>query len=125
MKAGFFKIDITPKLGTCKGGWMEMLYAGIILDKLYARVAIFKIVDEEIAFIQLDLLSIRWSDVSAIRSMIEKKYGFPGTNIMISATHNHAGPANAANPPVPRQEEYLSGLKEKCVEAFGKGSVNK
>jgi len=39
---------------------------------------------------------------------------------MISATHNHAGPAIAKLDPVERQEEYIKIMVKKVVDGFGK-----
>ena len=119
MKAGFSQIDITPPPGTKKGGWMEDLEARVFLDPLFARAAVFETEKERIAFLQLDLLSIRRDDVDDIRRRIETQFAFPGKNIMVSATHNHAGPAICRLAPVEKQTEYLELMKEKCVRLFG------
>lgn len=119
MKAGFAEIDITPPPGTKKGGWMEDLEARHFLDPLYARVAVFQ--DEiggKIAFIQLDTLSVRWSDTDDLRKRIALAHGFPAGNIMVAASHNHAGPAVARLAPVAREAAYVEDLKQKCVSAF-------
>ncbi|MCG2661352.1 MAG: neutral/alkaline non-lysosomal ceramidase N-terminal domain-containing protein, partial [Kiritimatiellae bacterium] len=119
MKAGFAEIDITPPPGTKKGGWMEDLEAKTFLDPLFARVAIFQ--DEsggKAAFIQLDTLSVRWSDTDGLRKMIAAECGFPAGNIMVSATHNHAGPAIARLAPVEKETAYVEDLKKKCISAF-------
>jgi hypothetical protein len=123
-KAGFAEIDITPPPGTKKGGWMEDLSAEIFLDPLFARVAVFENGNEKIAFVQLDLLSIRWSDTADLRRRIEREYDFPGENIMVSATHNHAGPAIARLTPVEKQVSYLEDMKSNCLVAFGKAVEN-
>lgn len=119
LQAGFARTEITPPLGTKKIGWMADLSAEKILDPLHARVAIFENGPEQLAFIALDILSIRWSDTDDLRKRIEAKFGFPGARIMVSATHNHAGPATARVAPVARDDGYLSFLKERCLEAFG------
>lgn len=119
MKAGFAEIDITPPPGTKKGGWMEDLEALIFLDPLFAKIALFDNGAEKIAFIQLDLLSVRWSDTDDLRKRISAKYDFPGENIMVSATHNHAGPAISNLSPVKKDSKYLENLKMKCIDAFG------
>ena len=118
-KAGFAEIDITPPPGTKKCGWMEDLEAKIFLDPLFARVAIFQ--DEngvKVAFIQLDTLSVRWSDTDDLRKRIAAECGFPAGNIMVSATHNHAGPAIARLAPVEKETAYVEDLKKKCISAF-------
>ena len=119
MNAGFSEIDITPPPGTKKAGWMEDLEARKFLDPLFARVAIFQ--DEKggkSAFIQLDMLSVRWSDTDDLRKRINAECGFPEANIMVSATHNHAGPAIVRLAPVEKDKTYVEDLKRKCVSAF-------
>ncbi len=118
MKAGFAEVDITPDPGVKKIGWMEDLTGGIILDSLSGLAAVFEAGDERIGFIQLDILSIRWTQVNNIRKKIEALSGFPGSNILISATHNHAGPAAANVYPVDRDEKYLRYLEKKSVDCF-------
>lgn len=119
MKAGFSEFDITPPLGTKKVGWMEDLTAEVVLDPLGGRVAIFANDTDRVAFIQLDLLSLRWTQVSDIRQRVARAYGFPGDNIMIACTHNHAGPATTGVAPLPRDEGYIESLTQNCVAAFG------
>lgn len=119
MKAGFAEIDITPPEGIQKIGWMQELRGEIILDPLYARVAVFDDGNKSAGFIQLDTLSIRWTQVNGIRERIKKKLRFPSENIMVSATHNHAGPAvSNLSPYQTRDEKYIEELTEKCVKAF-------
>lgn len=119
MKAGFAEIDITPPPGTKKGGWMEDLEARTFLDPLFARVAIFQDKNGgQVAFIQLDTLSVRWSDTDDLRKRIASACGFPQGNIMVSATHNHAGPAIARLAPVAKATAYVEDLKKKCIAAF-------
>lgn len=119
LQSGFAAIDITPPPGTPKIGWMEDLCGDVVLDPLFARAAVFDNGSERIGFIQLDLLSIRWTQVHRIRAAIEKAFHFPGDHIMVSATHNHAGPAVAGVAPVPRDEAYLRILEARCVACFG------
>lgn len=119
MLAGFSEIDITPPLGTAKIGWIKKLVPDKIVDPLYARVAVLENGTDRIAFIALDTLSIRWTQVADIRRRIEAKYGFPGAAIMVSATHNHAGPAVAMIGDVPRDDAYVETLVGRVVDAFG------
>jgi len=118
-KAGFAEIDITPSAGVGKIGWMEDLRCQELLDPLFARLAVFENGTERIGFVQLDTLCIRWSTVAELRRRVEAAYGFPGRNIMVSATHNHAGPAVANCWPVRRDEAYVERLLGLCETAFG------
>ncbi len=119
VRAGFAEVEITPPVGTHKIGWLIDLVSDQVLDPLYARAAVFDNGHERVGFIQLDTLSIRWTQVNDIRERIEKQYGFPGDCIMVSATHNHAGPAIANVGRVKRDEQYIETLVNKCVELFG------
>ncbi len=125
MEAGFAEIDITPPLGTLKIGWKKVIVGEKVIDPLFARIAVFDAAFSQTGFIQLDLLSVRWTMVNHIRELIQDRYGFPGENIMISATHNHAGPAVSNTGDVPRDETYTSDLIEKCISAFGEALNNR
>lgn len=119
MQIGFAEIEITPPPGTKKCGWMEDLEARVFLDPLFAKVAVFQDAGGgQAAFIQLDTLSVRWSDVADLRQRIARACNFPAGNIMVSATHNHAGPAIARLTPVERDAPYIEDLKKKCITAF-------
>jgi len=117
-QAGFGEIDITPPAGTLKIGWIVKLSGNRIVDPLFARIAIFE-AEEAAAVISLDTLSVRWTLVNELRRRITAEYGFPGTRILVAATHNHAGPAIASLGETMRDEGYVAVLKDKIVLAFG------
>lgn len=118
-KAGFSQRDITPPQGTKKGGWMADLQAEVFLDPLYARVACFSRDDAPpAAIIQLDLLSFSLENVRRCRELLARRFDFPPDHILISATHNHAGPATARLAPVECQNDYVNSLLEIIAEAF-------
>lgn len=119
MQAGFADIDITPPIGTKKIGWIIDITSEQVLDPLFARVAAFWSGDSAIGFIQLDTLSIRWTTVQEIRRRISERFSFPGENVMVAATHNHAGPATCNCFEVKRDDAYIEWLTERCVAAFG------
>ena len=120
LKANFAEVDITPPLGILKIGWKKEIVSDKILDPLFARAAVIESGGERIAFIQLDTLSVRWTQVSDIRKRIMERTGFPGEHIMVSATHNHAGPAVANAGDVRRNEAYIETLIAKIVSMFGR-----
>lgn len=119
-KAGFSETTITPPLGTIKIGWIKQLVGEQVLDDLFARVAILDNGQERLAFVQLDTLSVRWTTVMEIRQRVQARYDFPGANIMVAATHNHAGPAVANLGECRRDESYIETLTQKVVDAFGR-----
>ncbi|MCW8133513.1 MAG: hypothetical protein KIS92_24425 [Planctomycetota bacterium] len=119
MRAGFSEIEITPPLGTRKIGWIREIQGDRVLDPLYARAAVFESRGERAAFVQLDTLSVRSEDVADLRARLEARYGFPGARVMVSATHNHAGPAVASIGAVRREDGYMETLLGALVSCFG------
>jgi len=118
-RAGFAEVDITPPLGTPKQGSNGKTVASSVLDPLYARAAVFELGTERFAILQLDTALIMAPETKAIREKIGKDHGFPGDRVMVSATHNHAGPA-LINEGLPRDETYVATLVEKCAQALGR-----
>ncbi|HUU60554.1 MAG TPA: hypothetical protein VMZ50_13520, partial [Phycisphaerae bacterium] len=120
LKAGFAEVDITPPVGIEKIGWKKKIVSDRVLDPLYARAAVFSSAGGQVAFVQLDTLSIRWTQVAEIRRGISERFGFPGGCVMVAATHNHAGPAVANVGDARRDDAYVAALVEKAVSAFGR-----
>jgi len=118
VRAGFAQVDITPPVGIHKIGWIKDIVSESVLDPLFARAAVLESADERIAFIQFDTLGIRRTQVADIRRRIEQRYGFPGRNIMVAATHNHAGPAVADAGEVRRDDSYVEAMVTRVVEMF-------
>jgi len=119
LQAGFAEIEITPPVGTHKIGWLRKIVSTEVLSPLYARVAVFRTAAESVAVVQLDTLFIAWPEVAAIREGVEHAYGFPGPHVMVSATHNHAGPAVTHAGDVAKDEGYAATLVARVIEAFG------
>ena len=118
LKAAFGEVDITPKPGIVKIGWIKEIVSDTVIDPLYCRIAIFSDGEHSIGFIQLDTLSIRWTQVDDIRRRIETVTDMKGDCVMVSATHNHAGPAVSGAGVCKRDEAYIRELVEKIVGAF-------
>ena len=119
LKVGFAQTDITPPLGTHKIGWKQDVVSDRVLDPLSARGVVLECGAQRVGLVQLDTLSIRWTQVADLRRRVEDRYGFPGGNVMVAATHNHAGPAVANLGDVQRDDAYVETLVEKVVAMFG------
>jgi neutral ceramidase len=122
--AGFAEVEITPLLGTHKIGWLKVLTGTEIRDPLFARAAIFRTPQGQVAFLQLDTLFIAWPEVAAIRQEIAARFGFPPEHVMVAATHNHAGPAVAHAGDVAQDVPYTQTLVSRTVTAFGQALEN-
>jgi hypothetical protein len=119
VQVGFAEIEITPPLGTRKIGWLGEIVSTEVLTPLYARAAVFEAAQERVAFVQLDTLFVAWPEVAAIRRGVEDACGFPGAHVLVSATHNHAGPAVTHAGDVVKDEAYAATMVARVVEAFG------
>jgi hypothetical protein len=118
-RAGFAEIDITPPPGTRKIGWIKLIVSDHVLDPLHARAAVFEAGETRLGVVQLDVLCVKAALVARIREAIGAAHGFPGENVMVSATHNHAGPAVVRRSAVPCEEGYVETLIVKIAEVFG------
>jgi len=119
-KAGFAEVDITPPLGTHKIGWIKDIVSDEVLDPLFARAAVLDSGDVRLGIVQLDTLCAPAPLVADIRKAITTEHAFPGEHVMISATHNHAGPAVANAGEVERDDAYVATLIGKVVRVFGR-----
>jgi hypothetical protein len=124
LKAGFAEIDLSPRLGGMKIGWIKEIVIDQFLDPIFARCAVIELEGVALAFVQLDLLVVDEKDVAEIRRRLREAYGFPGESVMVSASHNHAGPAVVGMGEVARDEEYVEGMIRKIVRAFGEALAN-
>jgi neutral ceramidase len=123
LRAGFAEVEITPPVGTHKIGWLKDIVSTEILSPLCARVAILHTADAQVGLIQLDTLFVAWPEVAAIRAAVERRWGFPGHSVMVTATHNHAGPAVTHAGDVPKDEGYAQFLVSQVLQAFGQASA--
>jgi hypothetical protein len=119
LKAGFVDVDITPRLGTKKIGWLKEIVPTRVANPLFARAAVFETPRQRLAILSLDTLFVRTEETAAIRRGVEQKHGFPGANLLVAATHNHGGPAVAECGDVRVDEGYCASMVDRCVKAIG------
>jgi neutral ceramidase len=92
MKAGVAKVDITPPLGVHMWGYFDRLTgAEGILDPLYARVLVLETAGQQLAYVDLDLgRTFGPASLDRLRAAAKKDSGID--NVIVQATHTHAGP---------------------------------
>jgi hypothetical protein len=92
MKAGVAKVDITPPLGTKMWGYFDRLKgAEGILDPLYARVLVLEAGDTRLAYVDLDLgRTFGPASLDRLRAAVKQSSGID--DLIVQATHTHAGP---------------------------------
>ena len=92
MNAGVARVDITPPLGIHMWGYFDRLKgAEGILDPLYARVLVLEAGDQKLAYVDLDLgRTFGSASLDQLRAAVKKDTGI--SNVIVQATHTHAGP---------------------------------
>lgn len=115
LRVGFSETEITPPLGTHKIGFKRVIVSDHVLDPLYARIAVIESHGSFVGFVQLDTCCVLWQDAQEIRRRIAASCEVPEQAIMVSATHNHAGPAVADSGDVNRDDEYVERMIEDVV----------
>lgn len=117
LKAGFAEVDITPEPGVEKAGWLNRIVAESILDPIFAKALVLESSGTRVGFVALDLLSVRRSQVRDIRALAGR-CGIPPAHLMVSAVHNHAGPAIVSVGDTKRDDRYVAVLMGRIEEAL-------
>ncbi|MEM8734079.1 MAG: hypothetical protein AAGG44_07650 [Planctomycetota bacterium] len=92
LSAGFARVEITPPVGFRIAGNYYESYSKGVDDPLHGRVMYLADDDTRAFVISLDVCSIGRTASDPIRARIMKETGVPRDQIIVSATHNHAGP---------------------------------
>jgi hypothetical protein len=127
IRLGVSQIDITPEKPTLMSGYgsRNTPFTGIH-DKLYASALLFSNEKTKALLITSDLIGYSSDFVDDLKKMISSKIGISSENIMITAVHNHGGPALKTDN-VEVQEattEYVKVLKEKLSTLATDASKN-
>ncbi len=93
MRVGTSQIDITPKPGVQLSGFAARVQPSTgVLDLLYAKALYLACGKSQLLWIHCDLIGFDRSIVQAFRRWSQKELGLGETQVMLSATHTHAGP---------------------------------
>ena len=92
MKAGVAKVDITPPPGTQMWGYFDRTKgAEGTLDPLYARVLVLETRNARLAYVDLDLgRTFGPASLDRLRASAKQTSGID--DLIVQATHTHAGP---------------------------------
>ena len=92
LKAGVAKVDITPPLGVQMWGYFDRLKGDEgILDPLYARVLVLEAGDQRLAYVDLDFgRTFGPASLDRLRQAVKQSTGID--DLIVQATHTHAGP---------------------------------
>jgi hypothetical protein len=116
---GVAQIDITPAKPVLMSGYeaRKTPFAGVH-DPLFASALYFSGGGTAVLLITADVIGFRAEFVDDLKAKISAGTGIPPGNIMLTAVHNHGGPAiKADEDEVPdANEEYVKVLKGKLVD---------
>ncbi len=94
MRAGFYSVDITPRVGVGLCGFGPYLnrYSRAIRDTLKARAAAFEHKGERAIVVSCDLIGVTAELAAEMRERAATATGVASSKIMIHCTHTHSGP---------------------------------
>lgn len=94
MRIGAATIDITPPVGTALDGYGGRTDVSLgVHDPLHARALFLDDGTTQLALVVCDLIGIGSFLADRAKELIAERPGIPPSNVMIAATHTHAGPA--------------------------------
>lgn len=91
-KLGAAKTEMTPPKGSIIGDSYGIRVSEGVHDELYIKTLVFEQAGQRVAFITLDVISLPHLLVMKSRALIHKQTGIAVNNIILNATHLHAGP---------------------------------
>jgi neutral ceramidase len=112
-RAGAATTKITPPVGSIMGNSYGITVSEGVHDDLYAKTLVFDKGGVRTAFIALDMISLPHELVARTRETITQRTGIQGSNIIMTATHVHAGPQMN-----PLFWESVGGLPKQKSEAY-------
>lgn len=119
LKAGYAKIDVTPREPVYLGGY-DLRGApsdGVDgNDRLYVRCLVFDDGSRKLAFVEADVIGIR--DHEEFRRLISEKTGLPGANILLGDVHNHAAPSPGAKGETSWDRQFSAALVASVEKAL-------
>lgn len=94
LRAGGAEVVMTPPVGTALDGYGGRVGGAIgVHDDLHARALVVDDGTARAAILACDLVGVDRRLVAAVRGRVEAATDIPAANIMVAATHTHAGPA--------------------------------
>ncbi len=119
LKAGFACRDITPEYSVPLGGYggSEGRMSKVNLDPLFVSCVAVSDGEETVLFYQVDMTDILNEDIETCRKGILEKYGIPGKNVFITATHTHSAPDE--NQEMDCIKRFLSEMCEAVIATAG------
>ena len=126
LRAGAATVDITPHAVVVMDGYGARREPSRgVHDPLFARALVLEPDGERFAIVSCDLLGVHASITSEVRRLAEKRSGIAPDNLLVCASHNHAGPAGLRGGMFSRLNEALAAtLVQHIIGALDEASSN-
>jgi hypothetical protein len=126
-KAGAARVDTTPTTPVRMAGYASRTSPSQgVSHPLFAKaLALADTRDHRIVVITCDIISFRRTFRNRVTDRLKDRYGLPSEDVVLLASHNHAGPAPADPADGPPREgfennvEYTRDLENKLVDLVG------
>ena len=118
-RAGTGVVDITPPIGVSLAGSLRARKSTGITTPLYSKAVVFENGETSMAIVSVDVCVLDKDFVDAATAIIRERTKIPAENVMVAASHTHAGPYTS---PVFGKEEdrdtaYLSLLPRHVADS--------
>jgi hypothetical protein len=125
-KAGFGKVDITPKIGVELFGFGPYInrYSTSVYEPIFARAMAVEAGDDHWVIVSCDLGIVDARLTEKVRSIIRSNTGWSEESVMVHATHTHVAPATHPDylgwgePYAPYLEVLPRYVAEACIKAI-------
>ena len=119
LKAGAAVVDITPPIGVSLAGSLRARKSAGRTTPLYVKAVVLDNGQTAIAIVSIDVCVLARDYVDAACAIIKERTGIPPENVMVAASHTHAGPYTS---PVfgkeeDRDKDYLALLPRYIADA--------
>src|SRR5271166_6012888 len=94
-KAGVARVDTTPTTPVRMAGYASRTSPSQgVAHALGAKaLALADARDRKVVFVTCDIIAFRWSFTSRVTERVKARYGLPRDDVVLFASHNHAGPS--------------------------------
>ncbi len=94
MKAGFGKVEITPRVGVelCGFGPYLCRSSTRVIEPLWARALAVEQGGQRWVLVSCDLIAVNTPTARRVRALVRAATGLRDEQIMVHCTHNHCGP---------------------------------
>lgn len=125
MKAGFAKIDITPRVGVelCGFGPFLLRRSVGVRDRLWAKAVALEVSGKTFVLVSCDLIGLSLDQVKQVKKLVQLSTGLSEDAIMTHCTHTHSGPCTSAyngwgERDIPYNEILPGRIADACIQAI-------